>query len=177
MAAELIAGLSIFKSLLDSAKGLKDINDAAVRNGAIVELQEKILAAQTQQTVLVERIRELEAEMARLEAWDREKERYQLTDHGGGTFTYALKAGMQVGEPFHRICVHCYQQRRNLSSSRTAGWQLGERKLPAMLVGVPSCSGFLNPGRPALGTIGTPFPAGSLSLSRCHHLPARFRQV
>ena len=85
MAAELIAGLSIFKSLLDSAKGLKDINDAAVRNGAIVELQEKILAAQTQQSALVERIRELEAEMARLEAWDREKERYQLTDHGGGT--------------------------------------------------------------------------------------------
>jgi hypothetical protein len=46
VAAELIAGLGIFKSLYDSAKALKDINDGTVRNGAVIELQEKILSAQ-----------------------------------------------------------------------------------------------------------------------------------
>jgi len=40
MAGEVIASLSIFKTLLDMAKGLKDINDAAVRNAAVIELQE-----------------------------------------------------------------------------------------------------------------------------------------
>lgn len=62
MAGELIAGLSIFKSLYDSAKALKDINDAAIRNGAVIELQEKILAAREAQAILLERIRELEEE-------------------------------------------------------------------------------------------------------------------
>ena len=35
MAVELIAGLGLFKSMFDAAKGLKDINDAAVRNAEI----------------------------------------------------------------------------------------------------------------------------------------------
>ena len=60
MAAELIAGLSIFKSMMDMAKGLKDINDAAIRNAAVIELNEKIRTAQAQQTTLVARIGELE---------------------------------------------------------------------------------------------------------------------
>ena len=45
MASELIAGLGLFKTMLDMAKGLKDISDAAVRNAAVIDLQEKILAA------------------------------------------------------------------------------------------------------------------------------------
>lgn len=39
--AETIAGLGAFKSMYDMAKALKDINDATVRNGAVIELQEK----------------------------------------------------------------------------------------------------------------------------------------
>jgi hypothetical protein len=133
MAAEVIAGLGLFKIMFDTAKGLKDINDAAIRNGAVVELQEKILAAQAQQAALVDRIRELEKEVADFEAWDREKQRYQLTDHGRGTFTRALKPGMEAGEPFHRICAHCFEQRRKSilqHSHRVAGQEH---------VGCPSC--------------------------------------
>jgi len=111
MAAEFITGLSIFKSLLDSAKGLKDLNDVAVRNAAIVELQEKILAAQAQQTALVERISNLEKQVAQFEAWDAEKQRYKLTDYGGGTFAYELKPEAAEGEPPHRLCAACYQRR------------------------------------------------------------------
>jgi hypothetical protein len=123
MAAELLTGLSIFKTLFDSAKGLKDINDAAVRNGAIVELQEKILTAQEQQAELVERVRDLERIVAEADTWHREKERYQLADFGGGTFAYVLKPAMANGEPSHRICAHCYEQRRKsiLQSDGTKG--------------------------------------------------------
>jgi hypothetical protein len=35
---------------------LKDINDAVIRNGAVIELQEKILAARQKQTALLERL-------------------------------------------------------------------------------------------------------------------------
>ena len=110
MVSEAIAGLSIFKTLLDMAKGLKDINDATIRNAAVIELQEKILAAQAQQSTLVDRISELEKEVARFETWEAEKKRYKLYDFGSGTFAYVLKEGMEDGEPPHRACANCFKK-------------------------------------------------------------------
>lgn len=110
MAAELMTGLAIFKSLFDTAKGLKDLNDATIRNAVSIELQEKILAAQQQQAALIQRVGELEKEMASFEAWQAEKKRYHLTDFGEGTFAYLLKSEMGNGEPSHRLCATCYEQ-------------------------------------------------------------------
>jgi rubrerythrin len=111
MVGEAIAGLGAIKTAFDLAKGLKEINDAANRNAAVIELQEKILTAQQAQAALVERVNELEEEVASFEAWDAEKQRYKLTDYGGGTFAYALKPEAAQGEPAHRICPACYQKR------------------------------------------------------------------
>src|SRR5262249_3392802 len=58
MVGEVFAGLGAIKTAFDIAKGLKDIDDAARRNAAVIELQEKILAAQQEQMALVERITE-----------------------------------------------------------------------------------------------------------------------
>ena len=66
---ETIAGLSAIKTAFDMTKALKDINDAAIRNAAVIELQEKILAAQAAQFALVERVGELEKEVTRFETW------------------------------------------------------------------------------------------------------------
>ncbi len=110
MATELIAGLGLFKSMLDAAKGLKDINDAAVRNTAVVELQEKILTAQEQQMALVERVGELEEEVARSKTWDTEKQRYRLVQFAPGVVAYVLKKSEAHGEPGHALCANCYQR-------------------------------------------------------------------
>lgn len=48
--------------------------------------------------------------MAGFEKWEAEKQRYKLTDFGGGTFAYLLKPEAASGEPPHRICAHCYQR-------------------------------------------------------------------
>lgn len=110
MAGELIAGLGAFKTMLDIAKGLKDINDAATRNAAVIELQEKILAAQAQQATLIERLGELERELAELKNWDAEKQGYELKDIGSGALAYALKETvLGAGSP-HYICTNCYAQ-------------------------------------------------------------------
>jgi hypothetical protein len=111
MVAEVFAGIGAIKTAFDIAKGLKDIDDAASRNAAVIELQEKILTAQTAQSTLIERIRELEKEVAGFETWDAEKQRYRLTDFGGNTFAYALKQEAANGEPSHRICPNCYEKR------------------------------------------------------------------
>lgn len=110
MASEFVAGLGLFKTAFDLAKGLKDINDATVRNAAVIELQEMILAAQQQQTAALERIAELEKELARFENWEAEKKRYELADVGNGAIAYRLKPSMANGEPPHSICAYCYDQ-------------------------------------------------------------------
>jgi hypothetical protein len=108
MAAELIAGLGAIKTAFDLAKGLKDIDDATRRNGAIIELQEKILTAQAAQSELVEAVGQLKARVAELEAWEAEKERYELDQITTGFFCYRLKPTMGAGEPIHRLCADCY---------------------------------------------------------------------
>ncbi len=35
-----------------------------------------------------------------------------MTDFGGGTFAHVVKPGMQQGDPVHRLCNPCFQQRR-----------------------------------------------------------------
>ena len=109
MAGELLAGLGLFKSMLDAAKGLKDINDATVRNRAVIELQETILAAQAQQMALVERVGVLEEEVARSKTWDTEKQRYSLTQCAPGAFAYVVKQAEARGEPGHALCTACYE--------------------------------------------------------------------
>ena len=70
MVAEIYAGLGAFKAMFDIAKGLKDIDDAARRNAAVIELQEKILVAQEAQSTLINRVGELEKEVAGLKSWE-----------------------------------------------------------------------------------------------------------
>jgi hypothetical protein len=70
MVAEVYGGISAFKAMFDLAKGIKDINDATLRNSAVIELQEKILAAQAAQANLVEKIRELETSMTKMKQWE-----------------------------------------------------------------------------------------------------------
>src|SRR5258708_7911008 len=85
MVAEVFAGFGALKTAFDIAKGLKDIDDAARRNAAIIELQEKILSAEQSQSALIERVHDLEKEVAGFEQWEAEKKRYALTDFGGNS--------------------------------------------------------------------------------------------
>ncbi|MEP3525220.1 MAG: hypothetical protein ABJN24_07310 [Hyphomicrobiales bacterium] len=112
MVAEAIAGLGALKTALDLTKGLKDINDAALRNSAVIELQEHILSAQQEQFALSEHVRQLEKQIAEFEAWEHEKTRYELKELEPGNFAYALKEGMGEVEPAHYLCASCYSNGR-----------------------------------------------------------------
>jgi hypothetical protein len=107
MVAEVFGGLSAIKTAFDIAKGLKDIDDAARRNAAVIELQEKILTAQQTQASLIETVSGLEKEVAQLKAWEADKQRYELKALASGLFAFALKPSMSNGEPMHYICANC----------------------------------------------------------------------
>jgi hypothetical protein len=108
MVAEIYAGLGSLKIAFDLAKGLKDMDDATRRNAAVIELQEKILSAQSTQSELVEAVCELKRRVAELEAWEAEKQRYQLAEISPGIVCYEPKEGMRGPEPPHRLCANCY---------------------------------------------------------------------
>jgi uncharacterized protein YlxW (UPF0749 family) len=95
MVAEVFAGIAALKTAFDIAKGLKDIDDAARRNAAVIELQEKILSAQQSQAALVERVHELEKEVAGFDQWETERKRYALTDFGASTRNHRYVAGVE----------------------------------------------------------------------------------
>jgi Zn finger protein HypA/HybF involved in hydrogenase expression len=127
MVVDLFTGLGVFKSLYDSAKALKDINDATIRNGAIIELQEKILAAREAQSSLLERINELEKEVANFKAWETEKQKYEMKVLSPGSIVYALKAQAQGTEPAHYICANCYEDRKKSILQRKPANALGRQ--------------------------------------------------
>ena len=112
MVAEVFAGLSSLKAAFDIAKGLKDIDNAANRNAAVIELQEKILGAQSAQAELIERVGDLEKEVARLKAWDTEKQNYELQAIGGGTVAFMLKPDARGTAPPHWLCPNCYGENK-----------------------------------------------------------------
>ena len=80
-------------------------------NEIIIDAQERVFAVNEERSTLMDRVGLLEGEVARFEDWDSEKQRYQLTDFGSGTFAYSLKTDQVGQEPAHRICANCYQKR------------------------------------------------------------------
>ena len=118
MFVETAAAISSLKSASEIAKAMLGLRDAGLIQTKTIELQREILSAYSSalnakeaQSALFERIRDLEAKIVEMETWEREKERYKLTDYGGGTFAYALKEEDEAGEPPHRICAVCFQKK------------------------------------------------------------------
>jgi len=139
MMMDIAAGAGAFKALYDSAKALKDINDGAIRNAAVIELQEKILAAQAAQSALVEHVRQLEEKVRNFETWHTEKQRYELKNLGWGTLAYMLKPAMRGTEPPHWVCTNCYGK-GHISIIQCSFVQgMGQRQV------CPSCKTQINP--------------------------------
>jgi hypothetical protein len=78
-------------------------------NGIILSAQSSALAAQSNQFTLLQRVGDLEKEIAGFKAWDTEKQRYELAEVAPSVFTYRLKPEMGQGEPVHQICAACYK--------------------------------------------------------------------
>jgi hypothetical protein len=113
-----IAGAaSSLKTASEIVQAMIGLRDASVFQTKAIELQRQILAAQasalaahSDQFALLQRIRELEEEVARVKAWEAEKQRYELQKMPPGVFVRVLKAEMTSGEPMHCICQTCYER-------------------------------------------------------------------
>jgi hypothetical protein len=108
--------VSALKAAGDAAKIMIASHDISVMREKAIELQTQILAAQqsalaaqSDQFTLLDRVRELEKQITELEAWDAEKQRYELKEIWSGATAYSLKEDTGGTEPPHWICAACYQ--------------------------------------------------------------------
>jgi phage FluMu protein Com len=115
--ASFASAISSLKTAGDITKALVGLHDAQIvqskvieLNGIILSAQQSALAAQSDQFTLLEQVRNLEAQIVKLEAWNAEKQRYELTDVGVGVFTYIVKPSMKGAQPIHCICSECFER-------------------------------------------------------------------
>ncbi|MGO8833197.1 MAG: hypothetical protein ACLQE9_10345 [Roseiarcus sp.] len=110
------------------AQGMISLRDTALISGKVVELNGKIIEAQnaifaiqSERSTLVQRINELEKQIVQLEAWDTDKQKYELKNLGGNALAYMLKPEARGSEPPHWVCTNCYGDRRISIIQRTTG--------------------------------------------------------
>jgi hypothetical protein len=124
-AAAMSGMITSLKATADLSQLAINAHDAAAVRSKVIELQGQIvaaqsyaLAAQMNQTAILERVHLLEKEVTDLKTWDAEKQKYELvnirdeptTKHFGPAFARALKTEIAVAEPFHLICPDCYER-------------------------------------------------------------------
>jgi len=107
------------KTAADIAKGFLNLHTMAEVQGKVIDLQSAILtaqssalAAQSDQFSMIQEIRDLKEEIARIKAWEETKQRYALHQVRPGIFVYALKDFSKGTEPPHWICTKCYEDKR-----------------------------------------------------------------
>ena len=107
-----ISSLQAASDLAKTSIGLRDIATLHAKTIAlrkvILDAQSRALHAQFEQSSLLQRIRQLEEKVAEVEAWNAEKQRYQLTEINPGQFAYTLKEQTGSTEPKHMLCANCY---------------------------------------------------------------------
>ena len=141
---DVFAGISGFNTMRDAAKALKGMNDAVVRNEAVIDLQGKILTAQEEFSALLEEVRSLKAKLTQFEDWETVKQRYELKEikEFYSAAVYSLKEGVQPSEPMHYLCPDCYQHRKksilqNCRSGSASGLECNQCMFRVWLQGRP----------------------------------------
>ena len=118
MDAGSIAGaISSLKSALDIVKSFyslqsqSDISTATGElNQTLLETQNLVFAAYATQASLINRVSELERQIADMKHWDAEKQRYKLAAPFPGCMVFAVQKSMCNGEPAHYLCATCYNK-------------------------------------------------------------------
>jgi hypothetical protein len=115
--ALLQGAISGLNTLAQTAKGFNDLKTMSEVQTKAIELQSVILsvqsgalAAQSEQSAMLQRISDLEKEIAKVKGWERIKERYELKELTPGLYVWASRSEDNAPEPPHWICVKCYEE-------------------------------------------------------------------
>jgi hypothetical protein len=115
--AEVAFGITSLRAAADIVKAMIGLRDAEAFRAKSIEMQTVILEslneaieAREAYSAQADRIRVLEEEVARLKAWDAEKQRYELKAVGPGAVVYVLKPEARGSNPPYWLCPTCFHQ-------------------------------------------------------------------
>jgi hypothetical protein len=99
----------------------------------VLSAQQGALAAQAREATLSEEIRTLKKHVADLEAWEAEKQRYELVALAPNVMAFSIKEAVRGNEPPHYVCANCYQEGKKsfLNQLITASIWIGFNAAPA----------------------------------------------
>lgn len=119
MYAEIVAAIQGTKTAIDLVKATNGLSNYSELLGAVTAVQMKLtdavsaaLASQEKQAALAERVRELEKQVAEVEDWRNQMSRYSLFQFPTGALAYALKTGLEDGQPMHYLCTSCVDKKQ-----------------------------------------------------------------
>lgn len=134
-----VVAANSLKAAFDLCKSFLDLRTSSEVKTAALELLQKLGEAQSslntaliEQAAMIQRIHDLENELARKKAWETEKQRYEMVEPWRGCVAYALKEAMANDEPPHLICTNCYQEGRKSILNPV-------QRLPHGIYGCPNC--------------------------------------
>ncbi len=111
--------ISSIKLAVEISKSIINLRQVSGAKRELNELYEALLAANrsafeadAHQAAMIEKIRNLKEELARIKAWEDQKPRYKLVSAWQGAVLYALKETYSSSEPPHWICTNCYEDGR-----------------------------------------------------------------
>jgi hypothetical protein len=81
-------------------------------NQEIIAAQGSNIAAQQEHAAMLDDVRELKAQIAQFEDWEKEKARYELKPMDTGVRVYALKKVEEATEAPHEACPKCFKERK-----------------------------------------------------------------
>ncbi len=126
--SSLKGAVDISKGML-SLQNLNELSSLAVElNSKLIDAQQAIFEINDERHSLLEKIKELENEIATSNNWDLEKVRYQLMSPWPGhpVSVYHLKKTCSNGEEPHWLCPNCFQQSKKsiLNTNQNKGDQV-----------------------------------------------------
>lgn len=80
-------------------------------NESLLDIGTKALDVQALYTGSLDKIKELQNQLAAYDKWETEKTRYTLKNVGLAAFVYALKESEAGNDPPHWLCSKCYNDR------------------------------------------------------------------
>lgn len=138
--------VAAFGLALKGLEAMKGMSTKADLDKQAAQLFQIILAGQSgaleesvKQRALLETVRDLEEKLIRVNAWDQQKQRYELVPLWQGAVTYALKKEGSRGEPPHWICGTCYDNGRRSILNDAIHYSASGRGRSFLVLDCPVC--------------------------------------
>ncbi|PZU89119.1 MAG: hypothetical protein DI527_16435 [Chelatococcus sp.] len=103
------------KELFGKSKDGKALDPAAAQaRELLVEMAEKMVSAREETATLRLQMLEILHELSRLQAFECDREKYDLVETAPGNFAYKAKGPVRGDHQAIRYCAHCFEQSKRL---------------------------------------------------------------